>query len=239
MSSNCGTTLILPLSLTADLWDGSLSLLCSRLGGRTKGITRPRPSQRRFPLSWTLPNPAKIFEPTHAREHLLLCITMRHAHKRPAPVLWLVNGSRESAGLEMWQLRRALDMQASAMWLIFAAQLCRAIAARLASERKKKERNRKNKSPPFIFPLVLLITCGPASGVSPLSPLLSAHGYTALNCYFGKDITAINSNYVCCNQMDDLTVMRETVQRYSQLMPALRIERVEDEWREGKKSSNS
>ena len=34
--------------------------------------------------------------------------------------------------LEMWQLRRALDMQASALWLISTAQLCRAIAAWLA-----------------------------------------------------------------------------------------------------------
>lgn len=35
--------------------------------------------------------------------------------------------------------------------------------------------------------------------------------------------------------MDDLTVMRETVQRHSRLMPALRMERVEDERREGER----
>lgn len=43
------------------------------------------------------------------------------------------NLSCESA---KWQLRQALDMQASALWLISAAQLCRAIAARLVQQKK-------------------------------------------------------------------------------------------------------
>lgn len=45
------------------------------------------------------------------------------------------NRSCESA-LEMWQLRQTLDMQASALWLISAPQLCRAIAAWLALQKK-------------------------------------------------------------------------------------------------------
>lgn len=70
------------------------------------------------------------------------------------------------------------------MWLIFTAQLCRAIAARLAPQKKKEKK--KKELPPFIF------FSSPTSHhfcprrVPQFGPLLSAHGYAALNCYFGK-----------------------------------------------------
>lgn len=60
-------------------------------------------------------------------------VNIQHIHKH-SPVLhqiWTV-----SQLLEMWQVRQALDMQASALWLISTAQLCRAIAAWLARQKK-------------------------------------------------------------------------------------------------------
>lgn len=81
--------------------------------------------------------------------------------------------------LEMWQLRQALDMQASAMWLIFTAQLCRAIAAWLAPQ----------KAFSFIFLSHFSSFClclAPQFGL-----LRYAYGFTALKLLFWKDIIVI------------------------------------------------
>lgn len=80
--------------------------------------------------------------------------------------------------LEMWQLRQALDMQASALWLISTAQLCRAIAAWLAPQDS------------FLFSfsptsLRLLITSSPPLSLTVLFSSAVPVASPALNRYLG------------------------------------------------------
>lgn len=148
----------------------------------------------------------QTFRPQHTDSH-----THTHTHilnggentvhsQTYTPVLQRIRAVSQL--LEMWQLRQTLDMQASALWLISTAQLCRAIAAWLAPQ----------KAFSFLFlsyfssfSLCLLLQFFDFSAVPMASLLLIA----VLERHYWNIVL----NYVSCSQIDDLIVMQKMVQR--------------------------
>lgn len=146
-------------------------LLCSCRRGWAKVITRPWPSERHFPLSQPPTNPTNIQTETHWQLHIgREYSTFANMHPCAQQIRAV------SHLLEMWQLRQALDMQASALWLISAAQLCRAIAAWLALQ----------KAFSFLFLSLFSASFSLPSCSLWFSPV--AFGFTTLNCYFGRTL---------------------------------------------------
>lgn len=181
------------LKLAVDHWSVSLSilngscshrathdrclLLCSCRRGWVKVITRPWPSQRCFPLSWTPPNPTNIQTTTHWHTHTLsVGKEIQHIHKHTVHPCPLVNQSCESAIGNV--ATKASTWYAG---ICFVAYLC------CSTVQSNCCLAGPVKSFLFSFSLLLLPIISSLPSISIQSSLV-AYGFSALNCYFGKTL---------------------------------------------------